>query len=248
MPDSTSTSFIPKRNPAQKEKRIGRRKVYIGTFIVRILFFAALVGAAGVYAYEKKLDSTLKDEIFSLNNAISTFDEAEMDRILGFDKRLSHMNYRLEHSASVVKLLEAIESSTVGSVQLESFNLERVDDTSFSIDSSIVTNSFDSALFQRQVLEDDNTLSISNISELTLQNVPPPGAFVGETDLKDQKVRVTFKADLGIDIDKLLSASTVQLSPVIAPSPAPADLIDNNPPGETVIDEILSEEPNQEVL
>ena len=54
MPDSSSTSFIPKRNPAQNEKRAGRRKVYIGTFIVRTLFFAALVGTVSVYAYEQK--------------------------------------------------------------------------------------------------------------------------------------------------------------------------------------------------
>jgi len=248
MPDSSSTSFIPKRNPAQNEKRAGRRKVYIGTFIVRTLFFAALVGTVSVYAYEQKLKSTLDREVFSLNNSISKFDEAKMDKVLTFDARLAQVNFRLEHTASIVKLLNAIENSTVGSVKINQFNLERNNDTDFAITASIVTDSFDAALFQRRVLENDDFLAVKEISDLALTTTPPAGPLFSEIEgAGTEELEIGFKATISISLDKVphTAAGTIETLPAVEIAPASADASGN------MIDEVLSSEPedvNQEIL
>jgi hypothetical protein len=241
MPDqTTSNSFIPKRNPAQKE-RIRGRKVYIGTLLVQILFFAALVGTVGVYFYENKLNSNLEAEVKSLTNAISTFEEDDMNKVLGFDARLKHLNYRFEYTASVVKILEAVEKATVGSVQIERIAIERTSDNAFDIESNIVTGSFDSALFQRQILENDDSLVVKEISDLSLQNVPPDGVVV-ETD-GTEEVKVSFKATLEVDIDKIKpSVKEVAVPEITVPDDALLEDSESETTDENIIDEILSDE------
>ena len=100
-----------------------------------------MVAAGSVYAYESKLNTNLGDEIFKLNNAISTFNETEMSRVLAFDNRLSEVNYRVAHAASVVSLLQAIENSTVDDVQITQLNIERQDDNNFTVEASLKTPS-----------------------------------------------------------------------------------------------------------
>lgn len=217
MPEPTSTSFIPKRNPAQKENRPGRRKVYVGTIVIRILFFAAVVAAGGVYAYERTLNSNLEAEIFKLNNAISTFNETEMQRVLAFDNKLSQVKYRLDHAASVVALLEAIENSTVEEVQITQLSLERTNDKNFTIETSLKTPSFDIALFQRQVLEETDTLLVSAVSDLNLQNTPPSDPLFSLGQTVADEVVVSFKASLSVDVDKVPHTVNSTSLPLVPP-------------------------------
>ncbi len=220
MPEPTNTSFIPKRGPIQKENRPGRRKVYVGTIIIRILFFAAVVAAGTVYAYERKLESNLDSEIFRLNNAISFFKEDDMNRVLAFDSRLNAVAYRLNHTASLVSLLQAIESSTVDAAQITDLTIERQDDKNFTVEADLKTPSFDVALFQRAVLEKTDTLVVSSISDLNLQNIPPSDPLFrsGEETLAEE-VTVSFKAGLSVDVNKIPHTGIVSEVPMV-------DLID----------------------
>ncbi|HMO77918.1 MAG TPA: hypothetical protein PKD95_01840 [Candidatus Paceibacterota bacterium] len=221
MPEPTNTSFIPKRGPTQKENRPGRRKVYVGTIIVRILFFAAVVAAGSVYAYERKLDSNLDAKVFELNNSISKFNDAEMQRVIAFDTRLSEMSYRLAHSASIVSLLEAVERATVDDVQITQLTIERPDDKNFLIGANLKTPSFDVALFQRQILEKTDTLSVSSISDLNLQNTPPKDPLFRSGGSLSDEVVVSFKAALTVDVQKVPHTATVSN----VPSPDTLDAI-----------------------
>lgn len=242
MPEPTNTSFIPKRGPIQKENRSGRRKVYVGTIIVRILFFAAVVAAGSVYAYERKLEANLNTEVETLNTHIATFNEKEMQRVLAFDERLKAVNYRLDHTASLVALLKAMEAATVDVVQLTQLTVERQDDKNFTVVADLKTPSFDIALFQRQILEDTDTLLVSSISDLSLQNVPPSDPLFSSDATVAEEVVVSFKADLTIDVDKIpyvpatfgaLESTTIvpvdDLEMVDEQPPLGAEIIEENP-------------------
>lgn len=206
MPGSSNTSFIPKRNPALKDKPGGRRQVYVGTFIVRILFVAVLIATAGVFLYERSLQSDLDAEIVALSTAISSFNEAEMQRVLEVEKRITQASYRLDHAASMIGLFRAIEASTVGSAQITSLTMQRLNDAQFEVEAEFETASFDSVLFQRNILEEGNTLVVEEIKDIILDNPPPETAlFAGERANREDNtsVAVGFQALMSIQTDAI---------------------------------------------
>lgn len=200
MPGSSNTSFIPKRNPAQKERQGAKRQVFVGTFIIRILFFATLLAAAGVFIYEMQLKKALEAEIVALDGAITTFNEAEMQRVLDTNDRLEQAKIRFSNTASMSALLTALERSTVGSVQVSQLALERTEDNSYEVEADMKTETFDSVLFQRSLLEDSDTFVVSEITDLVVKTIPPEGALyeVEVVEGEDQDEGVSFKAVLSV--------------------------------------------------
>ncbi len=228
MPGSPNTSFIPKRNPAHSDKRSSKKTLYLGSFFVKVIFVAALLATVAVFLYERNIKSALDAEIIALNDSIATFNEADMQRVLEMDLRLSQMNYRLEHTASIASLLTAIGEATIESAQIEAFELERVTDATFEVDVAIKTGSFDSVIFQRKLFTNNDKLSISELKDVQLQNVPPNNSlFAGEVNSGEEEVRVSFRAMLSVEADKIPHST----SPVLLPSPAiiPAVIINPEP-------------------
>jgi len=58
MPETSNTSFIPKRNPVKQKKANTPRPMFIGTLLIRIFFFAVLIASLGVLIYEERLRHT----------------------------------------------------------------------------------------------------------------------------------------------------------------------------------------------
>lgn len=196
MPGSSNASFIPKRTTGQRERQTARRQVYVGTFIVRVLFFAALIAVASVYAYESKLKSDLNKEIAALGSAINSFNEAEMQRVTSADLRLAQVKYRLDHTVSILSVLKAIESSTVSSAQVTRLSIKRTDDKTVELESQMSTPSFDTALFQKGVLESNETLTVSSIEDLALEQSEDREGNTLDT-------KIAFNAILSIDSEKV---------------------------------------------
>ena len=206
MPGSSNTSFIPKRNPTKNVRTRDKRQVFVGTFIIRILFFASLLAAAGVYVYDSKLKSDLNNEILRLDTAIAGFKEAEFFRVIEVDTRLLQAKDRLSHTASIVAILNALEKSTVSTAEITDLVLERVDDDIYELESTIKTDTFDSVMFQRSIFEQPNSLlKVAEIDDLTLESVPPNNAlFESSTSAGESKREsVTFKALIIIDTEKI---------------------------------------------
>jgi hypothetical protein len=200
MPGSSSPSFIPKRNVNKKDKQGAKRQVFFGTLILRILFIAVLISAGGVYLYEDKLNKNLQSEIVVFNEAIKKFDVNDMEKVLEFDLRLSQANNRLDNSVSVSALMDAFEKSTAGSSQLKSFSFNREDDSNIEIEVEIETTDFDSVLFQRSVFNSGGALSVIEIEDLSLNNVPPDSSlFQAEQANEREELSVVFKVLLAVD-------------------------------------------------
>lgn len=204
MPGSSSTSFIPKRNPARKERQGVKRKIFFGSFIIRILFFAVLLSAAGVYFYKKSLKSELDSQVVAFNSAIAEFNVPKMEEVLAMDLRLAQANDRLAHSASIVSLLKSFEDSTVQTSQVRKFSLNRTNDASFEVEADIKTSSFDSVMFQRSAYENSSTLAVTEIDDLILSNVPPQSAlYEGVAGTEEGVMSVAFTAVLSVNPDNI---------------------------------------------
>ncbi len=199
MPESTNTSFIPKRNPT-KNNHSKAPRIFIGTLIIQVIFFAVLIAALGVFAYERKLNNDLEKEVLALNSVISSFSEEDMQKIINLDTRLVQAKDRLTHTASIVSLFDAIEDSTIESIQIKNLEIKRLDDTKLTIESEMLADSFDSVLFQRGVLKRDGKLSVTDISDLVLQNSSKNNEVSTESQTSTpDDVTVSFKAELSID-------------------------------------------------
>lgn len=169
MPGSSQdTSFIPKHNANRRKRTARRGNIYVLTIVSYVVFFASLAATAAVFFYERHVTSVLQEEIATMSAEVSSFKEADMQRVLNFDQRLSKAYDRIEASVSVASIFDALESATVGSVRFESFSLERNADRAFVIEADIETNSFDSSLFQRGVFERNQIISAVEVSDLSI--------------------------------------------------------------------------------
>ncbi len=222
MPGSSNTSFIPKRNPAQKERQGAKRQVFVGTFIIRILFFASLIAAAGVFVYEMQLKKNVDNEILALDAAIGTFNEAEMQRVLQTDARLKQAAARFQSAASMTALLRALERSTVGSIQISQLGVERISSNSYSVEADMETETFDTVLFQRSLLEESSTFAVSEIKDLVVVTLPPEsGLYDIEVNPELAGEGVSFKALLTVATDEVPHGVTEAVVPVVEPVVAP---------------------------
>lgn len=198
MPESTSTSFIPKRNPVKKVRRSATRPVFVGTLLIRAFFFAVLIATLVVFVYDNRLTSQLDQEIINLDNAIASFSEKDMQQVLDTNARLRQATDRLQYSASIASIFEALEVATIQTVQIERLELKREDDTEIDIVAKMKTGTFDSIIFQRGVLERDDKLVVSNVEDLVINN-----AADNKEGLGDNITSIGFRANLSISTESI---------------------------------------------
>lgn len=216
MPGSSNSSFIPKRNPQQQERRDPRRQVFVGTFVIRVLFFAVLVSSVLVFFVERQLKSANTAEISALDTAIASFNEAEMQRVINLHHKLEQVNDRLRYSASVVSILTAIENSITDSNYLTKIALERIDEGSFEVELTVRAQDFNSVLFQEKILKENQVLSVQEIDDLVVE---PPSA-------EGQEEVVTIDLDPGTITFNLL----ILVDPSRIPHTLPTAAIDTSVP------------------
>lgn len=223
MPDlSNNNSFIPKRGPVNNKKQgVASRPVYVFTIISYILMFSTLIATGGVYFYGKVVDRQLSNEVASLNNAISSFSESDMQRVLEFDLRLSQAEDRLSHSVSVASVFDALESATIDTVQVASLDLKREKDEQFILAATIETDSFDSTIFQRGVYQRNQT--ISNVAITSLQNGNNSNLIDKNSTFDNSIPEITFIAELNVPLTAVpyvANQSPILTSPIIITEPA----------------------------
>lgn len=90
------------------------------------------------------------DQIVSqLDEAIGGFSEAEMARVLEFDRRLKIAQNLVDNHVSVVKAFTALEQTTVRDAGFRSLSIKRLAEGTLSVEGELLASNFDTALFQR---------------------------------------------------------------------------------------------------
>ena len=199
MPSSSDNSFIPKRGPVKRKQSGSSRQVYIFTYVSYILMFSTLLATGGVFLYGQYIDRQLDEEIAALNTEIGSFSGENLAKVTEFDLRLQQADYRLQNSVSVASVFEALQSATIDTVQIEKLNLTRENDEKFVLDASILTDSFDSTIFQRGVFGRSDVISdevaIENVNTNTQSNLDTGGSVVSSRPV------VNFSAVLEVPLD-----------------------------------------------
>ncbi len=233
MPGSSNGSFIPKRNPVKRSRKSASRKVYAVTFVSYILIFATLLASAGVFMYNRFIDKQLETSVTVLNNEINNFDENEMQEVRNFDLRLKQVSDRVSKNISIASLFDSLEKAVVGKVQFLTLNIDRVGDVGLELEASVMTDSFDSSLFQRDIFEKNSDIfsSVSvNSVELSEQN--------NSDNTENQGDAVTFKAELTTDLESVLYSPSDNISDL------QDDIIEEDISSETELDDTQVNQPS----
>jgi len=218
MPGSPNTSFIPKHTANKVERRNAPRQMFVGTLLVRILFFSVLIASVATFFYEKKINKELATEVVSFRAATSSFndDEQKLTTVTEIDKKITLASERLAKTVSVTSLLKALETSTIVTAEIEDLEYIRKNDNEVEMKVSVVTDSFDSVIFQRMILEESQVFGGVEISDVTINNL-------SESEAEGTAVKNTigFIAEIIIDPQTLatpLAREAEVLVPVVEQS------------------------------
>jgi hypothetical protein len=144
----------------------------------------------------------LQEEVSTLNSEINTFSISDLSVVSEFDLTLKRANERFDNTASVATLLDAIDSATAQPVQIESLEMERIDDQYMLLTAEVITQSFDSALFQRGLLNDEARLFTDVVFEDVSIAVSEEDED-SETTATSNEDQVTFNVTARVPIDSL---------------------------------------------
>ncbi len=180
MPDlPSSSSFIPKRTAGTKVRQKRTRNFFLLSIISYACLIAAPTASAAVFVYQIYTERQFDQVVTNLDDAISSFSEAEMARVLEFSARLEAAKQLVNNHVSLVKALESLEQSTVSEVGFTSLGFERNGDGSIRVAANILATNFDAALFQRGAYNDQN-VPIANATLSDISFIPPTEAGAGE--------------------------------------------------------------------
>jgi hypothetical protein len=160
-PKSSDSSFIPKQGPVKRRRQAPAKRLYLLTIISYILIFAALISAGGVFFYSLYIKSEFNKVAIALAEDVKSFVLEDMLTVQDFDRRLLQASGRMEASASVLAVFEALEEATLESVYIESFGAMREGDDFLKLSISFSADTFDSVVFQRKMYGDNTTMNNS---------------------------------------------------------------------------------------
>jgi hypothetical protein len=214
-PNSSQSSFIPKRGPARAKRRKPAKRTFIFSLVAYSLVFASLLASGASYLYKNYTTSLLQNEVSLLNAEIGTFSVGDLSIVSEFDLTLQRATDRINNTASVAAALDAIELAIAQPVQITSLSMERSGDEHILLVAEIAAQSFDAALFQRNLLGADQNLftevAIDDVSIVTSADDEPQAIDVSLTSQP-----VTFTVSLQMPIESL-PYSGVQADAVSAP-------------------------------
>ena len=171
MPNTPTTSFIPKQGPVKRTKQTASRQIHVLAVIAYVAFIASLIAAVGLFLYERYIEKQLESEVNALSQEIKGFSDADMERVREFNGRLRQTEDRLDKGISIASVLAALEQATVKSASVEQLSLKKTDDSLITLTAKLSTDNFDSTLFQRGVYERNIAIDSVAISDLSLEGL-----------------------------------------------------------------------------
>jgi hypothetical protein len=206
MPDlPSSSSFIPKRTTGTRIRQKGTRNFFLLSIISYACLIAAPTASAAVYVYKIYTERQFEQVVAKLDEAISGFNEAEMARVLEFDRRLKFAEHLVDTHISVVKALGALENNTIGNAGFRSLAIKRLDEQTLLASGELIATDFDAALFQRGAYKNTEAVPLGTAQLTDITFVPP--TEVGGEDVITFKGEFTFAAS---DIAFTVGGATAQ--------------------------------------
>jgi hypothetical protein len=157
------SSFIPKSPSRTTVKPRGVRKIYVFTYLSLVLFFGTLIASAGTFFFDITTTAQLADQKAALASARNQFSDTDLNRLRVLESRIENAKLLLGTHVSVADILEALETSTISTVQLTGLEYSRTDFGGITLALSARTASLNDARFQRDIYASNEVLRDAGI-------------------------------------------------------------------------------------
>ena len=198
-----SGSFIPQQQ-SPRPTAVRRRRVYIISYIIYTVFIGVLITAAGLFVWGWRLEAALAQQQNLLDEQRNSFSQSDIVRVQDMEARLNLVTQVLDNLPAASKVFTTLEESTVNSVQLSSFSIsaESAAEGGVLVSYTGLTDSFDSVMAQRAVMEANPLLAEAQIVNVTY------GASQREGETAQQAFSiatpVTYEVTLRLPVSSIL--------------------------------------------
>lgn len=219
MPESPSSSFIPKRGVGKKPTAVRKNNFVLLSIVSYALFVSAPLASAAVFIYERHTQNQFNKAVVNLDQAIEGFKEADLKRVTDFYDRLTLTKKLFNSHVSMVSLLQTIEASTAQTVRFKSMDIARTDSSSVAVTGLLTTQKLDGTLFQRSSYSAAEIIKNPRFSEVTLLKETPVGS--GTETVGSGKPAVEFKVAFNFnagDIKYTSSVTETAVTPIVETS------------------------------
>ncbi len=189
-------SFIPKQAKPVASRTRTVRKVYLFSYISYVVFFGTLLVVAALFVYEVQINKNLNNQKSALIAERESFSQSDIERVREFEARLLTANMLFSQHAAVSVLLEGFEKTVLENVQFNNFSFLREPDGTYVASAEGVTSDFDSLLFQRQVLKEDDLFSQSEISNIGFSSTEDEDSASSESRISFTLKKVVTPAEI----------------------------------------------------
>jgi hypothetical protein len=232
MPETPNSSFIPRQSPVRQARHAEFRQIHLLSVFSYGVFAIALALTTGAYFYQRHVEAQLEIKVEELDQAINGFNQADMNQVREFNTRLVQARERLENGISLTSIFGALEEATLKSVTFDSLKLERDSDAGVALEVKMSTDTFDSSLFQRGVLERSSVVESVLVDSLTLkdgdESTPSGVSFLAKIVIPTKAVPNQSKS-LSVPVPESTSATgTASSSSEELTKTAPVEAQDNS--------------------
>jgi hypothetical protein len=192
MPESPSSSFIPKRGVGKKPAVARKGNFVLLSIVSYALFVSAPLASAAVFIYERHTQNLFNKAVVNLDEAIQDFKEEDLARVTEFDEQLAISSNLLSSHVSLVTLLQTIEAATAQTVTFKDLEIVRTSQNLLDVSGLLATDELNGALFQRSSYNAVTSINSPLFSDVVLV---PPGANEaggGDTSQGNVEFQVTF--------------------------------------------------------
>lgn len=166
-PTQGNSSFIPKRSPSKKVRPRQRGGFSLLSIISTAVFVAAFIASGAVFLYERQVNNEFAATVLELNEAINSFSEADMSRVVDFDDRLKLTASLVGSHVSLTELLTILEQNTTNNIQFTKVTIERATRDEVLVTAAGVTAGLNNVIFQEATYGRSSDVVGSTVSELT---------------------------------------------------------------------------------
>lgn len=166
MDSSQTSSFIPKtpvRGAVAKRKV---RKVYVFTYLIYIFFLGTLIAAGVMWFFKLSAENELSAVQQNLAVEKGKFNQSNMAQVIDLDDRMNQASRLLSQQISLASVFTALEQVTVAPVSLTGFKYEKAESATLELALRARTNTFNAALYQRQVLASNPVLAGATVTDV----------------------------------------------------------------------------------
>lgn len=206
MPESPSSSFIPKRGVGKKPTVVRKSNFVLLSIVSYALFVSAPLASAAVFIYERHTQNQFNKAVINLDQAIESFSEEDLKRVTQFNEQLLLTKTLLAAHVSIDNLLKKIETATAQTVVFKSLDVTRIDKSTLSVTGLLATDKFDGALFQRSAYDAAEIIKNPLFSDIKL--VMP--AQDVDTVTSANKKTVEFKVGFNVAASDVLYTPAAQ--------------------------------------